>query len=364
MSCCPAFLLALSGPYILIQGAVFTDKFICQPLTDYIWIGIGRHLDQTHVNRVARILHALGRNVATLREYYSRLPAEFEAKFSQYCHLNNLPTETVAGTAPSVSTATNKSTGRKSAGRKPVRKSARKSANLNETPAADVDVDCALVSAFLDSDCLSERFYPSITSYIDPHSHTTIHFRYVKYLENESTCVTLLAKKFSDRGKDSDDGFIVVKFVDCHYGEDVHRFLAEQGLAPKLLYFGKVAPNGPTYGPYRMVVMDFVEGCTLAVLPENFLPAAINQLEKIVTLLHQNGFVYGDLRAPNVMITTGDKSVKLIDFDWAGKAGEAVYPALLSPSIKWPPGAMENGLITAEHDVAMIRFLREQLEAY
>ena len=40
----------------------------------------------------------------------------------------------------------------------------------------------------------------------------------------------------------------------------------------------------------------------------------------------------------------------IIDFDWAGKEGEARYPKDLSPAVRWPPGAKAGGLITKAHD--------------
>ena len=36
--CCPAFLIGIAGPYVIISGAVFTDKLIAHTLTDYISI--------------------------------------------------------------------------------------------------------------------------------------------------------------------------------------------------------------------------------------------------------------------------------------------------------------------------------------
>lgn len=51
---------------------------------------------------------------------------------------------------------------------------------------------------------------------------------------------------------------------------------------------------------------------------------------------HQDGFVHGDLRSPNIMITTAGP--QLIDFDWAGKLGNAYYPVDINREIKWPKG--------------------------
>jgi len=51
----------------------------------------------------------------------------------------------------------------------------------------------------------------------------------------------------------------------------------------------------------------------------------IEELWKAVKTLHDAGYVHGDIRWPNVLIT-GD-GLKLIDFDWCGEVGTAEYPA-------------------------------------
>ena len=44
---------------------------------------------------------------------------------------------------------------------------------------------------------------------------------------------------------------------------------------------------------------------------------------EIIELLHNGGFVHGDLRPSNIMVSLSemeDKVLKFIDFDWSGKA--------------------------------------------
>ena len=38
-SCCPVFLVALAGPWLIIQGAIYTDKLVVQNLCDPVYIG-------------------------------------------------------------------------------------------------------------------------------------------------------------------------------------------------------------------------------------------------------------------------------------------------------------------------------------
>jgi hypothetical protein len=42
--------------------------------------------------------------------------------------------------------------------------------------------------------------------------------------------------------------------------------------------------------------------------------------------------------------------LRLIDFEFAGVDGTAVYPALLNPNIAWPLGVRDGAVLKAEHD--------------
>ncbi|KAG0697260.1 hypothetical protein DFH29DRAFT_946970 [Suillus ampliporus] len=110
--------------------------------------------------------------------------------------------------------------------------------------------------------------------------------------------------------------------------------MAEAGFAPKLLYYGKidVVKGIPSYGGLRMVVMEYVDGMTAHSALQ--LPPSFHQeLMKVIEYCHDKGFVFGDLRKPNVMITK-DGKVQLIDFDWAGREGKVAYPVPISSAIE------------------------------
>src|SRR6266702_62076 len=70
--CCPAFLIALAGPWMCILGAVFVDHVVVQQITDFIWIG-GHPYNDDKLQSVTRILAALGTGIAELREFYKAL---------------------------------------------------------------------------------------------------------------------------------------------------------------------------------------------------------------------------------------------------------------------------------------------------
>ena len=136
---------------------------------------------------------------------------------------------------------------------------------------------------------------------------------------------------------------VVVKFT-ATYNQDAHIRLAQEGLAPKLWFCERVADVGGLY----VVVMDYVEGGELWDR-RKASPARVDSLRSAVKMLHDQGFVFGDLRSPNVLVE-GDRAV-LIDFDWCGKEGEVRYPSdILLEKAQWHPDVMQGGLIMQEHD--------------
>ena len=82
-----------------------------------------------------------------------------------------------------------------------------------------------------------------------------------------------------------------------------------------------------------------------------------------VRMLHQEGFVHGDVRKANVLIDvesliSDDVKIHLIDFDRAGPIGEAKYPAEVNKiTMRRPDGVEGGGFITKQHDIEMASFL-------
>jgi serine/threonine protein kinase len=196
------------------------------------------------------------------------------------------------------------------------------------------------------------RYFPSITAY-HPHGGELVQFKYVGFLENCPDCITLHARARTTPAQD-----IVVKFVD-RYGKKAHQILADEGLAPKLLYCGSPHLNDdePSYQSISMVVMEYVDGDTFAVakqrMSEESIKTVRSTVRRALLLLHSHGLVFGDLRSWNVMITKSDE-VKLIDFNWSGEEGQAKYPLLISPEIAWPEGVRALAVMRREHDLEML----------
>ncbi|KAI0050119.1 hypothetical protein FA95DRAFT_1676989 [Auriscalpium vulgare] len=149
---------------------------------------------------------------------------------------------------------------------------------------------------------------------------------------------------------------VVVKFCE-RYCPDAHRLLADHDrkFAPTLHLCTRLV------GGLYMVVMDYIEG---SVVSKAFrkgakvrLPSPLHdQVKTALDVLHKNRYVYGDLRGPNIL-KTADNRAMLIDFDWAGKEGEARYSALMNPDIEWAKGASPSGLILKQHDWDMLALM-------
>ncbi|KAH9062330.1 hypothetical protein EDB87DRAFT_1559239 [Lactarius vividus] len=248
--CCPTFLVGAGGPWLSVLGAVFTDKFIVQRLTDMKWMALSSTEEDIRVYYNAKVFVALRNCLLKLEKFYKSLDGASAPRF-----VANEP---------------------------------------------------------------HPRYFPYLTSFTAGDGSVT-EFRYLRSLEQDAACVTYLAETLSNKRK------VVVKFV-SRYSKEVHKFLAHEEYAPSLLYYGPL-PNGglssiflePTPpSPYwrpnlmYMVVMDYID--TRRDAPHDVSA----QIQTILTRLHSNGYVFGDLRKQNILFDA-DGKVKLIDFNWCGR---------------------------------------------
>lgn len=201
------------------------------------------------------------------------------------------------------------------------------------------------------------RFFPYHCLYTDE-SGQEVQLTYEDYLlprEGEERVKTIFKAHTSD-GK-----VVVVKFTQT-YCSRAHRLLADAGLAPKLLFdSGKLLPNAGD----RMIVMEYVANTDLydylrlpSTKPESSELQAIHRdMEKAVEMLHEENLVFGDLRAPNVIVVKRGEETggMLVDFDWCGTEGEARYPPGMNEAdLTWPEGARKGALICKAHDKEML----------
>ena len=79
-----------------------------------------------------------------------------------------------------------------------------------------------------------------------------------------------------------------------------------------------------------------------------------------IGILHDRGYVHGDLQDCNMMCTKegGACRILLLDFDCAGRPGEAQYPlGLNQETVRRPAGVCGRGIIQTEDDNAMVNLL-------
>ncbi|KZV69091.1 hypothetical protein PENSPDRAFT_581540 [Peniophora sp. CONT] len=152
---------------------------------------------------------------------------------------------------------------------------------------------------------------------------------------------------------------VLVKFCE-RYNRTAHTLLAEHDppLAPKLHLVSEVQ------GGLKMVVMDFIERQDAHYqFEDQYLPPGVRaDVSLAITVLRDAGLVFGDLRRPNILVVPrkhegegGDFGAMLVDFDWAGKAGEDRYPLLINVSgdIQWANGVGPGEIMEFKHDVDM-----------
>jgi serine/threonine protein kinase len=152
---------------------------------------------------------------------------------------------------------------------------------------------------------------------------------------------------------------VCVKIVYRPYGENVHRLLSHEGMAPKLLGVSR------TDGGPNVIVMEMLNDpwqtlytfaqCNSRWSADGVQPAIRKRLEEILAKLEAGGFVHGDFRANNIMVNPDDEKLAvLVDFDWAGEAGKVHYPLDRNHSrIQWP--GEPASAISVGHDQFMLQ---------
>jgi len=299
-SCCPMFLVGVAGPHLAVSGAIFTERFISQRLTDYIYLGPlptlhGRSSLDNSIRRVAQVLRVLDKATNELADYYSRLQFTLS------------PMTGLLG-------ATDRA--------------------IFHPPPVPLHPITSRVAP------------PSFREYVVDGKKYTVDYE------------TRLAPSFPDKAVfkgtialsgDSTKHSVVVKFTQM-YCEDAHQKLAEVGRAPFLQFCERVESVG-----MFIVVMDYVGGeHARKPLRDG---GHIAQLREAMKTLHDAGYVHGDLREPNILLTAD--GLKIVDFDWCGKEGTARYPADISlvPDLEWHERVYCGGLITKDHDEHMFEVL-------
>ena len=141
---------------------------------------------------------------------------------------------------------------------------------------------------------------------------------------------------------------ICVKFV-RRYGKDVHIWFAKKGLAPKLIAYEEL-PGG-----WFMVVMELLDESWVPLADKEDPPEGLKErIHAVISELHQDRMVHGDVRATNVIVKDGGLKFMLVDYDWAGSAGQVRYPRHINKAVGRPDDVEDGQPILCQHDEFML----------
>jgi len=185
------------------------------------------------------------------------------------------------------------------------------------------------------------QLFPYCTSFKSLQNNVVQHFKYISQPFDEY--LIFFATLSNQRP-------ICIKFA-RRYSKAAHGISASLGHAPALHGFEKI-PGG-----WLMIVMDKLPNEYTTLSGSTLSSPLINEIRKHIGLLHQRGYVHGDIRNSNIMVPRSDRmKFMLIDFEWAGKNGEVRYPMNVNkgPMLWRPDGAVDGALILPEHDIDML----------
>ena len=146
-------------------------------------------------------------------------------------------------------------------------------------------------------------------------------------------------------GPEADAKEILIKFTRT-YSKEVHELLASSGFAPALFAVEDLA------GGWRMVVMEYLsDWVMLGEKPHQERLKYKEKLKEVLRIIHDRGFVHGDIRWPNILVS--EDNVKVIDFDHCGQEGVKKYPREWDHRQRLEE-AKEGDLMQKNHDTWML----------
>lgn len=178
-------------------------------------------------------------------------------------------------------------------------------------------------------------------SFPDTKCIQNIYFHYIRRLD-ESKLIFLVQLL---------DGRKAVLKICESYSDSVHSFCYEQGFAPRL--FGiEISLDGLYY-----VLMEYSESMITWNSFTGNRPEAFIEIQRGLNSLHAHGFVHGDFRPNNILVsTTIPHKIWFIDFDFSGKIEDATYPPFLNMiDIRWAEGVKYGMSLKPEHDLHWLR---------
>ncbi len=144
---------------------------------------------------------------------------------------------------------------------------------------------------------------------------------------------------------------MILKFT-AYYNVEVHDFCARSNYAPQIRGYEK-----PTSSGFHVILMDAVPNDFLlyAVHPPTGADKemVVEKLRNLLSGLQDAKYVHGDFRPTNIFyrIKDGRAEVRLIDFEFSGKAGDGVYPLTINPAPGvWHPDVRAGAALECVHD--------------
>lgn len=132
---------------------------------------------------------------------------------------------------------------------------------------------------------------------------------------------------------------------------------------PRVLYVQVLRVEALLAG-WHLVEMEWLpqpyEWLQLKGLSGTELAEALGVVQEQLAFAHRaTGMVHGDMQPRNCLVRhdpEGARSwqVRFIDFEWAGREGEATHPAGLNPEIPWPEGVAEGKQLRCAHDIQLL----------
>lgn len=208
-----------------------------------------------------------------------------------------------------------------------------------------VNIFAALLKAikrletFYDNPTISptQRPFPYLNSFIPIGTNSSrISFTYASVFDPSSDRLLFVVNTTTNES-------LLVKFS-RRYGKDAHLECSALGIAPRLLGF-ETLPGGWFAAVMELLPPSFR---LLSDLPKTNLKVPVIEA---MQRMHEAGFVHGDLRYNNILVDeVAENSVRIVDWDWAGRQGEVKYPISINPEVPRSSAATGGAEILDEHD--------------
>ncbi|CAG8752756.1 404_t:CDS:1, partial [Funneliformis caledonium] len=99
-------------------------------------------------------------------------------------------------------------------------------------------------------------------------------------------------------------------------------------------------------------LIEGVPLCDAEITDKEYL-IIMNDVTKIIHLLHGKNLVFGDLCSMNIIVRKADNKIQtmLFEFDCCGEHQISCYQPSMNSTIEGPPGAEAYALLDKSHDL-------------